>query len=87
MPKPGEQLDATDYLLRDFARALIATALHVHDDVAASRLPRTPKRQCGQEKSRVRGTVAARPDVVSSVPHNDSGAAPFAPADPVVPNP
>lgn len=86
MPKPGEPLDPIDVLLRDFARALIATAMHVHDDMAASGLAPTRKTHATQGKSRARRVAVGRPDVVSSVPYNDSGAAPLPTADPVVPN-
>ena len=85
MPKPGEPLDPIDAMLRDFARALIATAVHVHDDMAASGLTPMPKSQSAQGKSRARRVVVGRPDVVPSVPQHDSGAAPLATADPVVP--
>lgn len=86
--KAGDPLDPVDVLLRDFARALIATARHVHDDMAASGLLRTQssKYQSTQGKSRVQRVVVGRPDVVSSEPQNNSGAAPLATADPVVPN-
>ena len=86
MPTPGEPLDPIDVLLRDFARALIATAIAVHDDMRNSGLATAPKSQSPQGKSRDRRVAVGRPDVVSSAPHNDSGAAPFAPAGPVVPN-
>lgn len=86
MPKPGESLDPIDVMLRDFARALIATAVAVHDDMRDSGLATAPKSQRQQRKSRVQRVAFERPDVVSSAPQHDSGAAPLAPADPVVPN-
>lgn len=86
VPKQREPLDPVDTMLRDFARALIATAIHVHDDMAASGFAPMAKPQRAQGKARVLRATLAGPDVVPSVPRNDSGAAPLATADPVVPN-
>jgi len=85
-PIRREPVDAVDVMLRDFARALIATAIHVHDDMRGSGLASRPKRHGTQAKSRAHRVVAGLHDVVSSAPQNDSGAAPLATADPVVPN-
>jgi hypothetical protein len=70
-------LDPVDELLRQFARALIETAIHVHKQMDADKVTAlTPKSQRPQGKSPAPATLNAHRHVVSCESDKDSGAAP-----------
>lgn len=84
--KPAETIDPVDELLRRFAQALIATAIHVHNEAVGSGLTLGTKIEHLQRK-RPRGSLApGRPGEVSSPPQRESGAAPLGTAGPLAAN-